>query len=90
MITSKYVTATNYRPSRIKVEHTLKKVKRFYSYNHELNSRDNHIEAVKRFCEELCIDDNLFQMDCEKFYAYSRLIRRISDEECVTPEGICQ
>lgn len=90
MITSKYVPATNFRPSRIKVEHSHKKAKRYYSYNHELNSRDNHIEAVKRFCEEFDLDDNLFQMVCEKFYAYSRLIRRINDEECVTPEGIRQ
>lgn len=88
MITSKYVPPTNYKPSRIKVECARKKIKRFYSYDHALDCRDAHIVCVRKFCEEFDLDDNLFQMDLDDCYAYSRMVKLIAKNQMITPERV--
>ena len=55
MFTSKFYPCTNHRSSRIKVSNST--TSKFYPWNHDLNSFENHVSAVRRFIEE-CTEAN--------------------------------
>ena len=52
-IETKYHPATNHKPSRISAEASGYQAKIFVSYDHSLNSDDNHTKAANMLLEKL-------------------------------------